>query len=166
MFQLGDQVIYSAHGACCVVDLETRIIDRKKLTYLVLEPIGQGGSRYLVPTHNTVAMGKLRKILTPDQLESLMASESVRMDGWIPDENQRKQTYRELIGRGDRESIMRMVHSLYCHKASQSSAGKKIHQCDDNFLRDAERLLSGEIAIVMNMEYDKAKAFLREKLKA
>ena len=166
MFQIGDQVVYGAHGVCCVVDTEERIVDRKRLSYLALEPVRQDGSRYLVPTHNASAMGKLRKILAPEELESLISSEQVREDGWIRDENVRKQTYRELIGSGDRASLMKMVHTLYRHRAAQTAAGKKIHQCDDNFLRDAEKLLASEAAIVMNMEYDQARAFLREKLES
>ena len=44
-------------------------------------------------------------------------------------------------------------------------AGRKFHQCDDNFLRDAEKLLTGEIAISMGMTHDEARTYLREKLK-
>lgn len=41
-----------------------------------------------------------------------------------------------------------------------------MHLCDENFLRDAEKLLSGEVAIVMEMEYDRAREYLRQQLKA
>lgn len=166
MFQVGDQVIYGVHGVCCVVDQEERVIDRKHLTYLALEPVGQDGSRYLVPTHNSAAMAKLQRMLTPEQLTELFASPEIREDGWIRDENQRKQTYRELISSGDRRKLMKMVRTLYRHKTEQTAAGKKIHQCDDNFLRDAEKLLSGEVAIVLGMEYDQARSYLREQLKS
>lgn len=166
MYQVGDQVVYGMHGVCQVVEMEERVIDRKRLTYLALEPVGQTGSRYLVPTHNETAMGKLRPMMTPDQMESLLNTQEVREDAWIKDENQRKQTYREMIGSGDRVSLMKMVHTLYRHKAQQTAAGKKIHLCDDNFLRDAEKLLSSEVSMVMGMEYDQARAYLREKLKS
>lgn len=165
MYQIGDQVVYGVHGVCCVTDMESRVIDRKKVTYLVLEPVGQGGSRFLVPTHNAVAMGKLRKMLSRGELEALMCSEAVHTDGWVRDENARKNLYRELISSGDREKLMQMVSTLYRHKAGQTAAGKKVHLCDDNFLRDAEKLLASEVAIVMEMEADEAKKYIREKLK-
>lgn len=165
MFQVGDQVVYGIHGVCRVADLEERVIDRKRLTYLVLEPVGQDGSRYLVPTHNAAAMGKLQQMLTPSQLQTLLSSDEIRKDSWIRDENQRKQTYRELIGSGDRARLLQMVHTLYRHKKEQSAAGKKVHLCDDNFLRDAEKLLSSEVSMVMSMEYDQARAYLRDQLK-
>ena len=165
MYQIGDQVVYGVHGVCRVVDQEERVIDRKRVTYLALEPVGQDGSRYLVPTHNAVAMSKLKHMLSKEELTQLMDSEEVRSDGWIRDENQRKQTYRELISSGDRAKLMCMVRSLYRHKAAQAASGRKVHLCDDNFLRDAERLLTGEVAIVMEMDADQAKQYLRSKLK-
>ena len=71
MFQVGDRVVYGIHGVCDIKDSETQTVDRKKVTYLVLEPLGQPGSRYMVPTHNAVAMGKLKKMLTREELELL-----------------------------------------------------------------------------------------------
>lgn len=165
MYQIGDQVVYGMHGVCRVVDMEERVIDRKRVSYLALEPVGQTGSRYLVPTHNQAAMSKLRQMLTPEQMNALMQSDEIRADGWIKDENLRKQTYRELISSGDRVSLMKMVCTLYRHKAEQSAAGKKVHLCDDNFLRDAEKLLCSEVSLVLGMEYDQARTYLRNQLK-
>lgn len=165
MYQVGNQVVYGIHGVCRVVDQEERVVDRKRVTYLALEPVGQDGSRYLVPTHNAAAMAKLRPMLSKQELEAMMDSEEVKTDGWIGDENQRKQVYRDLISSGDRAKLMQMVHTLYRHKAKQTAAGRKVHLCDDNFLRDAEKLLLGEVSIVMNLDAEQAKQFLRSKLK-
>ena len=164
MYQIGDQVVYGIHGVCCVVEQEERVIDRKRVTYLVLEPVGRDGSRYLVPTHNAAAMAKLRKKLSREELEDLLKSETIRVDGWITDQNQRKQMYRELISSGDLAKLMQMVHTLYRHKNAQAAAGRKVHLCDENFLRDAEKLLASEAAIVLGMEYDQARKYLKENL--
>ena len=110
-------------------------------------------------------MSKVKAMLSREELSRLMDSEEVRSDGWIRDENQRKQTYRELISSGDRAKLMQMVRTLYRHKASQAAAGRKVHLCDDNFLRDAEKLLVGEVSIVMDLDQDHAKQFIRNKLK-
>ena len=166
MFQAGDRVVYGIHGVCDIIDSETKIVDKKQVTYLVLEPLGQPGSRYLVPTHNELAMGKLKKMLTREELEALMQSDFVRQDSWIRDEGVRKQTYRTLISSGDREKLMAMVHTLYCHKEEQQAAGRKVHLCDDNFLRDAEKLLIGEVSIVMGMDTDAARQYVRSQLHA
>ncbi len=164
MYQAGQQVMYGIHGVCRIVDTEERLVDRKRVTYLVLEPTGQEGSRYLVPTHNAAAMAKLKTILSRQELEALLQSPEAKEDGWITDENHRKQAYREMIGSGDRVRLLRMVSSLYRHKAAQAAAGRKCHISDDNFLRDAEKLLTSEISVVMAMDGDQARKYLREQL--
>ncbi len=164
MFQLGDKVVYGIHGVCSVTATEEKVIDRKKLTYLVLEPEERDGSRYLVPTHNASAMAKLRPMLTPETLEELLRSEAVQSCQWIMDENQRKQTYRELIASGNREKLMGMVCALYRHRQSQTAAGRKCHLCDENFLRDAEKLLASETAVVLGLDAMQAKQYIRNAL--
>lgn len=166
MYQLGESVLYGMQGVCVVADQEKRVVDKKMVTYLVLEPVGQEGSKYLVPTHNAAAMAKLRKILTKEELIALLDSPEIRNQEWIQDENRRKQTYRELISSGDRLRLMQMVHTLYRHRSAQKASGRKCHLCDENFLRDAEKLLSGEISLVMELDAEGARQFLRDKLKA
>ena len=165
MYQIGEKVVYGIHGVCLVTDQEERRIDKKYVTYLVLEPVGQEGAKYYVPTHNAAAMAKLRGMLSAEELEALIRSAAIKEEAWIRDENQRKQIYRELISSGDREKLIGMVASLYRHREQQSAVGKKIHMCDENFLRDAEKLLAGEISVVMGLEQDQAKQYLRNKLK-
>lgn len=164
VFQINDRVIYGIHGACDIKAVEQQTSGGKTQEYLVLEPVNQTGARFLVPTHNAAAMAKLQKILTKEELEQLLCSDSVHELCWIQEENFRKQTYRELIGSGDRVRLMAMVHTLYQHKAQQSAAGRKVHLCDDNFLRDAEKLLISEISVVMDMAADAAKHYIRSML--
>ena len=165
MYQTGDKVVYGMHGVCVVADLEEREVDHRRVVYMILEPLGQQGSRYMVPTHNAAAMAKVKPMLNRDALESLLESETIREDAWILDENKRKQCYRELITSGDRQKLIQMVNSLYRHRRTQIASGKKIHICDENFLRDAEKQLAGEISVVLNMESTEALQYLRKKLK-
>lgn len=164
MYQIGDRVVYGIQGICCVTGFEEKTVDRKSVSYLVLEPVNRDGARYMVPTHNEKAMAKLRPLLSRQDMEALLTSDEIRQDNWIRDENQRKLLYRELISGGDRMALLRMVHSLYLNRKAQTAAGKKIHLADENFLRDAEKLLCGEIAVVMEMEPEQAGNYLRTML--
>lgn len=152
MYQIGDRVIYGSHGVCQIVDAEERTVDRKKIRYLVLEPVNQAGARFYVPAENPAALAKLRHILDRESLEQLLQSAEIRQDCWIPDENQRKQRYRELISSANREELLRMIHSLHIHKQRQIEAGRKFHLCDENFLRDAEKLLNAEFSLVLGIQ--------------
>ena len=110
MYQVGELVVYGMHGVCRVVSEEERLVDKKRLNYLALEPLSNGNSRFLVPTQNAAAMAKLQPILSKEELEAMITSENVKTGEWIREENQRKQTYRELIGSGDRKILLTAGH--------------------------------------------------------
>ena len=164
MYQVGEQVVYGIHGVCRVVEEQKRIVDRKSITYLALEPAAQAGARFFVPTHNAAAMAKVRPMMTETELNDLLLSDAVRADVWIQDENQRKQAYRALISGCDSIQLTQMIHTLYRHKEHQLAAGKKVHLCDENFLRDAEKMLISEISVVLNISPDEATNYLRNSL--
>ena len=164
MYQPEDRVVYGIHGICVIVGTEVRTVDRKKVEYFVLEPLDQPGARYYVPTENPAAVAKLRPLLDRENLITLMNSEKVRRDVWIPDENQRKIRYRELINGGDRAALLSMIGSLYRHKQNQAAQGRKFHLCDENFLRDAEKLLNAEFSLILGIETVKGGEYIRKAL--
>lgn len=164
MYQIGQLVVYGSHGVCRIIHLEERKISGKRIRYLVLEPLLHENAQYLVPAENPVALSKLRPVLDAEQIQKLFALRAVFEDGWIPDESHRKHYYRELIGSGDAQAMVKMLHAVYLHRREQLASGKKVHQCDDNFLRDAERQLCEEICIVMQISMEQAKAQLRSHL--
>ena len=156
--------MYGIHGVCTIVDVETKSVDRKKVEYFVLEPKEQPGARYYVPTHNPAALAKLRPLLSAEELETLLASESTRRISWIADENLRKQKYRELINSADRAALISMIRALYRHKQEQLEAGRKFHQCDENFLRDAQKLLCSEFSLVLGIPQSEVSGYIEKKL--
>ena len=164
MYQSGQVLVYGPHGACRVLELQHQQQGGKTVTYLVLEPLGQTGSRYMVPTYNQVAMAKLRPLLTRRELEELPKNASAQQSEWVQDERQRKLLYRELIGGTDRVRLLGIMISVMRYKEIQASNGRKCHICDENFLRDAERVLCGEIGAVLDLEPAAARAWLYEKL--
>lgn len=166
MFEIGEWVVYGIHGVCRVVGTEKQLVGRKRTEYLVLEPLAQNESRFYLPTGNPTALAKLKTVMPAEELKALLTSKELQEDVWIREENQRKQTYRELINGGDRTALLKMVCTLYRYRDAQTAAGKKFHQCDDNFLRDAEKLLSSEIALVLEMTQEQARDYLREQLKS
>lgn len=164
MYAAGDRVLYGSHGVCCVTALEERRIDRKNVTYLALQPEGQSGASYLVPTHNAAAMAKLVPLLNQQELETLLSMELLHRGSFVEDGNLRKQTYRDLLAGGDRVRLLQMICALYRHREIRAAEGKKFHQSDEAFLRDAERLICSEISWVMGMDTPTALQYLRGKL--
>lgn len=164
MFQQGDRVVYGSHGVCQIVGTEVRSIDRKKVEYFALEPLDQPGSRFYVPTQNPAALAKLHPVLDAEALQTLLHSDEVRQGAWIDDENRRKNRYRELINSGDRASLLCMVGALHRHRQAQKSQGRKFHLCDENFLRDAEKLLNSEFSLVLGIERSEVGEYVKNAL--
>lgn len=160
MFQIGDHVLYGIHGVCVIEDELERTVERKQVRYYVLEPLEQAGAQYFIPTHNEAALSKLRHVMSRDDLEQLLKSDEVRRNVWIEEENARKQRYRELISSGDRLALLQMICTLHKHKQAQTDAGRKFHLCDENFLRDAERLLNAEFSLVLGIDKDQVSAYV------
>lgn len=165
MFQQGSLVVYGMHGVCTIIGLENRTVNKKPVEYYVLEPVKQSDDRYYVPTQNAAAVAKMRPILTKEQLETLLSSPEAAKDAWITDENQRKQCYRELITSGDRAALLSMVKALHIHKNAQLAQGRRLHLCDENFLRDAENLLGGEFSLVLGIAPNEVGAYIRNAIK-
>lgn len=165
MFQKGSCVVYGIHGVCTIIDLETRKVNNNLVEYYVLEPVKQSGDRYYVPTQNATAVAKMKPILTKAQLDTLLSSLEVSEDAWISDENQRKQRYRELITSGDRAALVSMVKALHIHKDAQLAQGRRLHLCDENFLRDAENLLGGEFSLVLGIAPNEVGAYIQNTIR-
>lgn len=164
MYQIGESVVYGVHSVCRIIDDTVNIVDRKRIRYFVLEPLDQPGARFYVPVEKPAALAKLRPLLTKAELDHLLASEDVRNGSWIVDENQRKQYYRELISGGDRVALLRMVHLLHQHKREQQKMGRKFHLCDENFLKDAQKLLETEFSTVLGIEPQQVAAYVMQAL--
>lgn len=160
MYQVGDNILYGIHGVCKIVGREERLSDRKRVEYLVLEPLEQNGARFFVPMHNPVAMSKLRPVMMKEELDALLASPDVRRDGWIADENQRKQHYRSLITSSDRKALLCMVRTLHQRMLLLNVEGKRLHLCDENFLRDAQRLLDSEFSLVLGVSPEQVRGYV------
>lgn len=164
MYSAGEFVVYGVHGVCRILGTEKQLVNRKRSEFYVLEPLLQKGSRFYLPVGNPAALGKLKPILSPDELMDLLNSEQIRIDCWIPEDSHRKLAYRELLNNADRLSLLQMLSSLYRYKNEQEIAGRKFHQCDDNFQHDAEKLLLSEIVLLMELPMDQAREFLRSHL--
>ena len=164
MYEIGEMVLYGIHGICTITGIERLRFGKDRANYYVLEPREQPGSKFYVPVANEAAVAKLRSLLSREELLALLHSEDVRHYPWIPDENQRKLRFRELINSGDRAQLMGMIGALHRHRREQLAAGRKFHQFDENFLNDAQKLLNAEFALVFDLEPAAVSSFILREL--
>ena len=162
MYQPGDRVVYSSHGVCDILFLEYRTIDRKQVEYYVLSPVERSEARFFIPTKNELAVSKLRPLISPEGIDMILKEQGNVDPVWIVDEGIRKQKYRELISRGEPRDLVGMVHALHLHRKSQRENGRKFHLCDENFLRDAEKLIYSEFSLVLGISHEAVKTYIHK----
>lgn len=162
MYSIGDRVVYSIHGICSVNHIEQRKVDKKMVSYYVLVPLGNDKTQYYVPVHNEAALAKMRPLVTKEYVTELLQQGSVFADCWIPEENLRKLKYKQITGSVDFEATLQMVCTLHRHRLQQLESGRKFHMCDENFLRDAQRLVESELSVVLDIPVTEVFPFLQQ----
>lgn len=161
MWKNEDQLLYGSHGICTVLGTQLCDVDRKQVEYYVLQPVAQPEARYYVPTQNQKATAKMSALLTPDQIDALLRSEKTTDSLWIPDDNHRKCAYRELLSAGDRVQLMQMLYALRDKKRELERVGKRFHQCDESFIKEAQKLLGAEISHVLHIPLAELECYIQ-----
>ncbi len=164
MYQIGQQVLYGIHGVCTIASIEPMRFGKSRSDYYILQPLAQADSKYYIPVNNEAAVSKLSPLLTREEVLALLHSQAVRQDVWVADENQRKLKFREILTGGDRGQVLSMIYCLHRHKQEQQSLGRKFHQCDELFLKDAEKLMNGEFSHILGLEPNQVAPFILKEI--
>ena len=152
MFKIHDVVVYASQGVCEIVDMEDRKIDGETKAYFVLKPKNDRGATYYVPTWNERAVAKMRKVMTKQEVDSLIDSMPGKKPVWIANENERREAYKKILAGGDQAAIISMVQALFLHKKEREADGKRLHMSDEYFMKEAEQLLYNEWQYVLNVD--------------
>jgi len=151
MYKIGTTVIYRSEGVCRITDITVKRFRDKKIEYYVLKPVYKENSEIFVPKDNLELVGKMKRVMTKEEIYSLINNMPNEESIWIANENDRKEKYKEILVRGDRTELVQLIKTLYVHKQNQKQVGKKLHLADERFLKDAERMLYDEFAFVLDI---------------
>ncbi len=165
MYAVNDMVLYGRNGACKIVDITKREVAGSSIEYYVLQPVYNQASTIFVPTGNQTLTGKMRQVLSADEIHALIRSLPDEQSLWIEDEEERRARYSEILSGGNRRDIVRMIKALYLHREELKERGKHLHLADERFLKDAERLLYDEFALVLQIQPDQVLPFILQQIK-
>jgi CarD family transcriptional regulator len=164
MFKINDVVVYGSQGVCEIVGINEQKVDGVIRNYFVLKPKNDKGSTLYVPTWNEKAWGKMRKVMTKEDVDALIDSMPCQKITWIENENERKDAYRKILASGDQEAIISMVQALFLHKKQREAEGKRLHMSDEYFMKDAEQILYNEWQYVLNVDKDGLMAYILNRI--
>lgn len=159
-YKIGDIVIYGAEGLCKVEAITEKEFDGQKIKYYALKQLGRNNSVTYVPTNNEKSLGKMRLILTKEEIMELIQHTPEGGEKWIDNARQRQLAFKETILYGDSKDLIHMVRSLYSHQKELNEKGKKLHLSDEKFFKEAQKIICEEIAYVFEIEQEEVLDFI------
>ena len=151
MFQVKDVILYGTQGVCEITGTEEKSVGGKKRTYFILKPVSDKGSTVFVPTDNELALRKMRRLLTGEEIHRLIDSLPEEGGLWIDNENERRELFKSVLSEGDPRELIRMVKAIHLHKTRREAEGKRLHMSDERFFKDAEQVLCNEFQYVLGI---------------
>ena len=164
MYSVNDTVVYGTHGICRIACVESHNFTGTMKDYYVLKPVGDEKSTIYVCVSNEKAVSQMRAVLSEEEIYQLLQSMPDEPSRWIENKNERNERCRQILNRGDRKELLMMIKTLYLHKQQQKKRGKKMHLTDEKYLKDAEKMLHDEFAVVLNISPDQVVPFIRKQL--
>ncbi|MBQ8228125.1 MAG: CarD family transcriptional regulator [Clostridia bacterium] len=160
MLKIGETVQYSGNGVCVVDDIRWEDFGSGKMQYYILKPVSSGYNTFYIPIDNEKMLSKIRKVLTIDEVNEIIASMPESNTPWIENDLERKEEYKKIIFSGDCREIVKVIKAIHIHKESLKEQGRKLHLVDELMLKDAENLLYDEFAAVLNIKKEEVLPFI------
>ena len=164
MYSVNDTILYGSHGVCRITGIEEKNFSGNLVKYYVLCPVYSENSTIYVPVDNEKLAGKMRRVLTPEEIYQIIRVMPQEESFWIEEENERKEKYKEILARGDRLELVKMIKALYYHQQEQHAKGRRLHTADEHFFREAEKLLYDEFALVLHIKPEQVLPFIMEQV--
>ena len=98
------------------------------------------------------SLGKMRKILSEQEVHHLIESMPQKETIWFKNENERKEQYKKVIAQGNHSELIGIIKALYLQKQKREAEGKHLYISDERFFKEAERILYDEFQYVLNIK--------------
>lgn len=164
MFTIGDAVIYGTQGVCKISDITKMKFANEVHEYYVLVSMTDNKSTAYVPTDNEKLVGKMKSVLSPQQVDELIDSVARYDTEWISDDGERKEFCIDAIKSGDMKRLIAIVNMIYKHRKKLDELKKKLHSSDEKFLREAEMLLNNEISYSLGIKPAEVADYIKKRI--
>ena len=165
MYKVNDTVVYASYGICLIKAIETRDFSGEPKEYFILQPVGDSRNTFYIPTDNEALKEKMRRICSREEVEELINVMPEENSIWIENEQQRKEIYRQIIEKGDRHELVKLIKTLYIYRSDLENQHKKLHSADERNLKDAENMLYDEFAYALGISRDEVLPYIKERIK-
>lgn len=157
LFQIDDYIVYDNRGVCKVLDNNVTKFNSVKTTkiYYKLAPVYDSGVIY-IPINTTVFM---RSVITRQNAENLIKSLPKIKERVITNKmtSYMEKQYNELLKTHDCETLFQVIKGLHLKQQR-----KKLGQIEQSFLKRAENLLYGELAIALDIPRESVVSYIED----
>lgn len=166
MFQIGDKIVYGSTGVCIVEDITTvnlSGVDKNRL-YYVLKPLYQDGS-IRTPVDNEKVFK--RPVISRQEAEALVDMIPTVKAAACNEKNLSllRSHYRQRLGTFHCEDLVELTMSIYAKKQDAARQQKKFGVTDEKYLKRAEELLFGELAVALDIPRQEVQSYILRRLK-
>lgn len=165
-YNVNDTVIYKTNGICKITEIAEQDFTGKNIEYFVLKPVYDNKRTIYISVQNEKLIAEMRRILSADEICDLIKTIPIENTIWIVNDSERSQRYKEILTRGDRTDLFRLIKTLYQRQRLQNEKGKKLHIADERFLKEAEKMLHEEFAYVLNIKREQVLPFILDQMEA
>lgn len=159
MFNVDDYIMYGKTGVCKVVDITNeKFINGEKRKYYILSPIYNNDTIIKIPLDNDKV--PMRKVISKGDMTALINDIPNMEILWIDDEKKRIAQFETMLKSGQCEELIKLIKSIKFSKKYARSIGKKLEQPDRDIMKEAERLLTEEFAIILNVYPNEASSYI------
>ena len=166
MFNVRQIIIYTTYGICKIDSLIQKDFNGQTFDYYVLKPLNNDKTSLLVQVNNPITLSKLKQLLSKDEALELIQSIPQIDSTWIENDNERKRVFTDIIRNGERKKIISIIKSVYNHQKILKEKGRKLHSIDDQFYKDAEKIIYDELSYVLEIDKADVIGFITNTLEA
>ena len=148
MFKIGDKIVYPAHGAGVIVDIESEVILGEKKEYYVMKiPVGE--MKVLVPLGSMADVG-IRDIKSPEEMDKVLDVLKDPAKEKMPANWNRRYRFRQdKIKTGDLEEIAKVNKNL-----ESLDREKALSTGERKILNTARQIILSEMVLVYDKSFD------------
>ncbi|MCM1507376.1 MAG: transcriptional regulator [Ruminococcus flavefaciens] len=162
MYNINDAVVYGSNGVCVITAIEERDFSGEKVEYYILRPVSNTKNIFYVPTSNSILKNKMKSICSRQEVDRLISTMSGKNCIWIDNDVKRKEEYRKIIEKGDRNDLIGLIKTLYTKSTELGEQHKKLHSADERFLKDAENMLYDEFAYSLDIPREEVVDYIKQ----
>ena len=163
MYKPGDRIIYGSTGVCRVKEITTPDFEKdKSRKYYALEPVYQDGVIY-TPVDTKVFM---RPVISREEAHDLIDQiPTMQTEAYHNNVlRELEEHYNEYLKSHDCGDLLELGRSIYMKRKELLSQHRKFGAVDERFMKRAEDLLYGELAVALDIEKNKVEAYIAERV--